>query len=126
MDAYGETDPLPADVGDSAGVPQVTLNRCQQYGMDWISRMPGPYDLPETFIERAGETGDGTTIRTLSERKEAAVYRQQAFGEILYGESYRFVVVHSSMLNRRNKRAIDNKLDRTEQTLQDELNEREG
>ena len=123
MDAYGDEDPLPVYVVDSVGVTQ-QLNRCQDHGMNLVSRMPRTSGLPDKLIDRGWDTGDWTTIGVpLSDRDDAAEYRLQPFQETLYGESYRFVVVHSSMLNRRNKRTSDNELERTETNLQDELND---
>lgn len=125
MDVYGDEDPLPVYVVDSAGVTRQTLKRLNSHGMDLISRMPHTYDVPEQLIERAWESGDWHDVGTLSERNGAARYRLQSFERPLYGETYRFVVVHSSTLDGRKERAIDNELERTEDDLQTELNDLE-
>ncbi|MFB6198252.1 MAG: IS1634 family transposase [Halobacteriaceae archaeon] len=126
MDVYGDEDPLPVYVVDSAGVTRQTLNRLKTNDMELISRMPHTYDRPEELIERAWESGDWHEIGTLSDRDEAAEYRLQSFEETLYGESYRFVVVHSSTLDGRKERAIDNELERTEKNLQSALDDLES
>jgi transposase len=125
-DVYGDEDPLPVYVVDSAGVTQQTLNRLKTHDMDLISRMPNTYALPEELIERAWETDDWREVGTLSDRSDAAEYRLQSFEEPLYGESYRFVVVHSSKLDGRKERAVDNELERTKKDLQSELNDLES
>lgn len=125
MDVYGDDDPLPVYVVDSAGVTQQTLKRLKTNDMDMISRMPHTYDLPEQLIDRAWESGNWRDVGTLSDRSEAAEYRLQSFERPLYGESYRFVVVHSSTLDGRKERAIDNELERTEGDLQSALDELE-
>lgn len=116
------TDELPVYVADSAAVTENSLDQAAAEGIDLISRLPRTYSAVDTLIDRAWEVDDWTEIGVLSETQnedDAASYKLQSFQEPLHGHELRCIVVHSSTLDGRTERAIDNDLDNTEEELED-------
>ncbi len=102
-------------VADSSLVCSSNLKTLQEQGIHFISRMPATFSLADQLRDRAWERDQWHPLGTLSQRKGAAIYRMQACEEVLKGESYRFVVVHSSHLDGRKARSIERRLQRLEQ-----------
>ena len=65
----------------------------------------------------------GTDVEGDQKSKDAARYRSQSFEEEIDDRTYRFIVVHSSKLDGRKERGINNGLDKIEKQRGD-LNQR--
>lgn len=97
---------------DSAAVTEDNLKQFKEYHVDMISRMPERYSLAEELIDHATLTGNWTEIGTLSEEKKAATYKSISFERDLCGDIYRFVVVHSSSLDKRKLKTLTTKIEK--------------
>lgn len=53
-----------------------------------------------------------TEIGTLSEGKKAATYKSVSFERELRGDIYRFIVVHSSSLDKRKLKILNSKIEK--------------
>lgn len=120
------TDELPVYVADSAAITEKSLDQAAAEGIDLISRLPRTYSAVDECIDRAWEENNWTEIGVLSETQDeddAASYKLQTFQEPLHGHNLRCIVVHSSTLDGRTERAIDNYLDNTEKDLEDAVDQ---
>jgi transposase len=97
---------------DSAAVTEDNLKQFKEYNVDMISRLPERYSLAEELIDQATLAGNWTEIGTLSEEKKAATYKSISFERDLCGDLYRFVVVHSSSLDKRKLKTINSKIEK--------------
>ena len=97
---------------DSAAVTEDNLKLFKEYYVDLISRLPERYDLAEELIDQAITANIWTEIGTLSEGKKAATYKSISFERELCGDIYRFVVVHSSSLDKRKLKTLDSKIEK--------------
>lgn len=97
---------------DSAAVTEDNLKQFKEYQVDMISRLPERYDLAEELIDQAITANIWTEIGTLSEGKKAATYKSISFERELCGDIYRFVVVHSSSLDKRKLKTLDSKIEK--------------
>jgi len=77
-----------------------------------ISRLPERYGLAEELIDQAIIAGNWTEIGTLGEGKKAATYKSVSFENQLCGDIYRFVVLHSSSLDKRKLKTLDSKIEK--------------
>jgi len=84
----------------------------------FISRLPGTFSLEAELKERAWENNNWVELGKFSEKKNAASYKAQDFEDVLYGNRYRFIVVHSSNLDGRKRRSLDTKLKKEYQNLE--------
>ncbi len=97
---------------DSAAVTEDNLKLFKEYHIDMISRLPERYDLAEGLIDQAIMAGNWTEIGTLSEGKKAATYKSIGFERELCGDRYRFVVFHSSSLDKRKLKTMNSKIEK--------------
>ena len=97
---------------DSAAVTEDNLKLFKEYRIDMISRLPERYDLAEGLIDQAIMAGNWTEIGTLSEGKKAATYKSIGFERELCGDIYRFVVFHSSSLDKRKLKTMNSKIEK--------------
>ena len=97
---------------DSAAVTEENLKLFKEYHVDMISRLPERYGLAEELIDQAIIAGNWTEIGTLSEGKKAATYKSVSFENQLCGDIYRFVVLHSSSLDKRKLKTLDSKIEK--------------
>jgi Transposase len=97
---------------DSAAVTEDNLKLFKEYHVDMISRLPERYGLAEKLIGQAIIAGNWIGIGTLSEGKKAATYKSVSFERELCGDSYRFVVFHSSSLDKRKLKTLDSKIEK--------------
>ena len=74
-------------------------------GIKFISRLPETFKLASE-LKAFARHGAWSTIGTFNEQREAAVYRSQSFVRTLYGQPYRFIVVHSSALGSRKENTL--------------------
>jgi len=97
---------------DSAAVTEDNLKLFKEYHVDFISRLPERYALAEELIDQAIKDDNWTEIGTLSEEKKAANYKSVGFERDLCGDPYRFVVVHSSSLDKRKLKTLNSKIEK--------------
>jgi len=110
-------------VADSKLVSKTNLDKLAEENLHFISRLPGTFNLDEELKARAWEQDQWCELGSTSEKKGAAEYRAQSFYEELYGRTYRFIVLHSSNLDGRRERGINNQLDRSQKRLEEELDD---
>jgi len=97
---------------DSAAVTEDNLKLFKKYHIDMISRFPERYDLAEELIDQAILADTWKEIGTFSEGKKAATYKSVSFEKELYSVIYRFVVVHSSSLDKRKLKTLNSKIEK--------------
>ncbi|MEK5037085.1 IS1634 family transposase [Sporosarcina sp. FSL K6-3457] len=83
---------------DSALITKENLKELADYELDFLSRLPDTFTLSTELKSKAWATNDWQNIGTLTDKKEAAMYRLQTFEDEIDGQTYRFVVVHSDQL----------------------------
>lgn len=97
-------------VADSAMVTEHNLKQTNEHSLRFISRLPGNFALEKELKQRAWQIDNWEHLGTFSAKKKAASYKVQSFMEELYGRKYRFIVVHSSVLDGRKERSFNNEL----------------
>lgn len=113
---------------DSSAVTEDNLKLFKKYGVDMISRLPERYTLAEELINQAIMDKSWTEIGTFGEGRKAAVYRSSSYEKALFGDMYRFVVVHSSSLDKRKLNALSSKAEKEKCELEkitEEITKRE-
>ncbi len=103
---------------DSSAVTEDNLKLFKEYRVDMISRLPERYTLAEELINQAIMDGNWTELGTFGEGKKAAVYRSAGYEKVLFGDTYRFVVVHSSSLDKRKLNALSSKIEKEKRELE--------
>src|SRR5690606_38969323 len=91
--------------------------------MKFISRMPENYNLPVDLKKKACDGGKWQEIGAIAPGKKAAQYKTQSFKEELEGRTYRFIVVHSSALDKRKTKSLDKRLERERKAIEKEAKE---
>ncbi len=97
---------------DSATITEDNLILFKKYGVDMISRMPERYTIAEELIDQAIRDNNWTEIGTLSKGKKAAFYKSISFERLLFGDLYRYVVVHSSSLDKRKLKSLNSRIEK--------------
>ncbi len=103
---------LPGDSGrhiyvaDSALVTGGNLEIMHNQQISFISRLPETFSVSSELKEAAWSENGWQPLGRLTDKKDAAVYRIQEFKRDLAGCGYRFVVVHSSSLDKRKEQGI--------------------
>lgn len=105
-------------VADSSLITPGNLKAMNDAKMKFISRIPETYNLPSALKERAWAQGKWTEIGPLAPGKKAAHYATQSFREAFEGSTYRFVVVHSSALDKRKSKGLEKRMTRERAALQ--------
>lgn len=102
---------------DSAAVTEENLKLFKEYSVDMISCLPERYTLADELITQAIMDDNWTELGTFSEAKKAAVYKSVSFERLLFADLYRFVVVHSSSLDKRKLNALNAKIENEKREL---------
>ena len=108
-------------VADSAFVTDQNLHLAEKLKLKFISRLPGTYDLVEELTLKAFADNDWTSLGQLAEGKDKAVYRLTEYPGQIDDQYYRFLVVHSSQLDKRKLRKLDNQVKREQKDLGKEI-----
>ena len=92
----------------------------------FITRLPENFGACGKLIDRAVVSGDWQDVRRLSHRRVrgkdvCARYRLREETVVLYGRTYRAVVVHSDAHDRRRQKRIDNAIKKDSETLKAEV-----
>lgn len=98
-------------VADSAMVTPDNLEAIAQHRMRFVSRLPETYKLAKELKERAWQKDAWQYVGRLAESKKGAVYHSQSFIDRLEDRTYRFVVVHSTALDKRRAKTIQKQID---------------
>jgi len=101
---------MPVYVADSQLPTEENMERMEEMEIDFISRLPGTFELDEQLKREALTEGTFEEIGTVSDREAAAEYKICPFSRELYGKTYRFLVVHSSSLAERKEGSIEYEL----------------
>jgi transposase len=108
-------------VADSAMVTEGNLAIIERRNLRFISRLPATYALTAELVEQAFTQEQWEDIGALSSGKNGAQYRIQEFDAILCGHSYRFVVVHSSHMDKRKLKSLDKQIKQEKEQLTKEI-----
>lgn len=105
-------------VSDSAIVHKTCLEQIKSYGLKFISRLPHTFNLADQLIEKAWDKDQWTDIGSLVQRKKSAEYRCFETQKEIYGHKYRFIVVHSSVLDKRKLKSLTKRLEKQKAELE--------
>ena len=105
-------------MADAALITPDNLGKLDQRKMRFVSRLPETYRLAQDLKERAWAIDRWETIGRIAQSEKGAVYHAQSFEETLEGRTYRFIVVHSSSLDKRKLKSIQRAIDRERAELE--------
>jgi len=107
-------------VADAAFVTDQNLLLAEKLGLRFISRLPATYDLVEKLTLKAFSDDDWFHLGQLAKGKDKAVYHLAEYSEQIDDQYYRFIVVHSSQLDKRKLKKLDNQVKREQKDLEKE------
>jgi len=94
-------------IGDSALVTTDNLDHLADEHMDFISRLPGRFDIEKELKKKANLENDWEDIGKISKEKNAASYKVWDTTGNIEGRIYRFIAVYSDHKDKRKIRALD-------------------
>ena len=94
-------------IGDSALVTTDNLDHLADEHMDFISRLPGRFDIEKELKKKANLENDWEDIGKISEEKNAASYKVWDTTGDIEGRMYRFIAVYSDHKDKRKIKALD-------------------
>ncbi|MDI3533769.1 MAG: hypothetical protein PWQ82_134 [Thermosediminibacterales bacterium] len=104
-------------VADSAVITKTNLEHIAKSDLRFISRLPNNFNLAAELVGKAWQQNCWQEIGSISKKKNSASYRFQEFNAELYGYKYRFIVVHSSHLDKRKAKSLDKRLEKEKNAL---------
>jgi transposase len=110
-------------VADSALVTKDNLNLLFDKEIPFISRLPETFKISAELKEWAWSENQWQHLGSLVEKKDAAVYQVQSTVRELNGHDYRFVVVHSSSLDKNKEKSIKKMIETQRKELLEACNE---
>lgn len=108
-------------VADSAFVTDQNLFLTEKLRLKFISRLPATYELAYELTLKAFVDKDWTNLGQLAEGKDKAVCRLAEYPGQIDDQSYLFLVVHSSQLDKSKSRKLDNQIKREQKGLEKEI-----
>lgn len=108
-------------VADSAFVTDKNLLLAEKLDLKFVSRLPATYDLVEQLTLKAFSDDKWANLGQLAEGKDKALYRLTEYPGQIGEQCYRFLVVHSSQLDKRKLRKIDNRVKVEQKELEKEV-----
>lgn len=109
-------------VADSALATQENLLLMKQEGLSFITRLPDSFSLSQELKEEAMWREDWHEIPSEADEDERrSVYRVQSYDRELYGQRLRFVVVHSSHLEERQRETLLRQMTKEKEKLDQAL-----
>ncbi|MGM0653631.1 MAG: IS1634 family transposase [Bacillota bacterium] len=108
-------------VADSAFVTDKNLLLAEKLKLKFISRLPATFDLVEELTLKAFSDDKWANLGQLAEGKDKAVYRLTEYPGQIHDQYYRFLVVHSSQLDKRKLKKLDNQVEREQKDLEKEI-----
>lgn len=106
-------------IADSAFVTKENLKTTKRKGepdLCFLSRLPENFKLAKTLKEKAWERNKWEVVGTVADGNKAAIYQISPAKAELYGETYRFITVHSNKLDARKQKSINSKLKKEKET----------
>ncbi len=100
----------PLYVADSALITPANLKLLNQQHIPFVSRLPNNYGLIEELKAWAFAEDNWQELGKLGKQKDAARYKIKGINASLYENEYRFIVVHSSALDKKKANTIDRNL----------------
>lgn len=100
----------PLYMADSALVTETNLKLMADKHIPFVSRLPNNYGLIEELKTWAFAENAWQDLGKLGKQKDAAHYKIQGATAQLYEQEYRFIVVHSSALDKKKATTIDRNL----------------
>jgi transposase len=94
-------------IGDSALVTTDNLDHLADEHIDFISRLPGRFDIEKELKKKANLENDWEDIGKISKEKNAASYKVWDTTSDIEGRIYRFIAVYSDHKDKRKIRALD-------------------
>lgn len=94
-------------IGDSALVTTDNLDHLADEHIDFISRLPGRFDIEKELKKKANLENDWKDIGKISKEKNAASYKVWDTASDIEGRIYRFIAVYSDHKDKRKIRALD-------------------
>jgi len=94
-------------IGDSALVTTDNLDHLADEHIDFISRLPGRFDIEKELKKKANLENDWKDIGKISKEKNAASYKIWDTTSDIEGRIYRFIAVYSDHKDKRKIRALD-------------------
>ncbi len=98
-------------VADSALVTNDNLALMSDKEIPFISRLSETFAISAELKQWAWTENQWQHLGSFVEKKNAAVYQVQSTVRELNGQKYRFIIVHSSSLDKRKEKSIDKKID---------------
>lgn len=109
-------------VADSALATQENLLLMKQEGLSFITRLPDSFSLSQELKEEAMWREAWQEIPSETDESERrSVYQVQSFERELYGQSLRFVVVHSSQLEERQRETLLRQMTKEKEKMEQAL-----
>ncbi len=112
-------------VSDCALISTAGLRDLARKHIRFISRLPETFALADELKSRAWAENRWQTIGSLTEQEptaKAANYKTVSFEDTLDGRIYRFVVVHSSMLQAKKEKTLERQAVRKKERWEKEAN----
>ena len=110
-------------VCDSQLITKENLASIDKHDIQFISRLPNTYKLAEDLKKQAWSKDAWQDVGVLSSTKNAASYRIQEFKDEFDDQTYRFIVIHSSKLDRRKEESLRKRIDQEKEMLVKSLTE---
>ncbi|WP_461671101.1 IS1634 family transposase, partial [Mycobacterium tuberculosis] len=109
-------------VADSALATHENFLLMKQEGLSFITRLPDSFLLTQELKEEAMRREGWHEIPAETDEDERrSVYRVQSYDRELYGQTLRFVVVHSSQLEQRQQETLLRQMTKEKEKLDQEL-----
>jgi transposase len=108
-------------VADSALATQENLLLMKQEGLAFITRLPDSFSLSAELKKEAMWREDWQAVETDAQEGERSVYRVQSFDRELYGQALRFVVVHSSQLEVKQRETLQRQMRKEKEKIDQAL-----
>ena len=103
-------------VADSQAITAENLKLLK--GMKFISRFPETFNFCAELKRRAWQENHWTEAGQLALAKKSATYQVQEFSDQIDDETYRFVVVHSSSLDKAKEKSVQREIRHELETLE--------
>lgn len=108
-------------IADAAAITETNLTQFHDTKTHFISRLPANFSLCEQLKRAAWEKEDAwRDLGHLTDAKDSATYKIQAFRRELYGRIYRFIVIRSSNLAALKEHKLQDVLERESKKLEKE------
>ena len=121
MPALKQSKPL--YVADSALITPTNLELLSKQHIPFVSRLPNNYGLIEELKTWAFTENNWQELGQLGKQKDAAYYKIQGTNATLYDQEYRFIVVHSSALDKKKAATIDRNLKKAQEQYEKDCQE---